>query len=1001
MNALFQAVLDAEGSSSFEEALRQESPSSSVTPDVVDVGDADPPAPSTPPSTPVYGASREPNDDTQAFLSPRAPGNDGTVGPCVPNWYQMFNQVKDFSTLRWPKNKPPPQRLREWMDEQRRRYAQYGTGSKEPVGIIKGRVASLRSIHFDWSPQVYESVPPPIPPIEDLLIAHQDPLAEDPFGVGSSTHLPAHSSRNMIDMPSDGLRLSLDSSVTGRKPGRHRNRTKHGIRPEWTTLKNDRGRDAVDAEALHTSRSGRTRKPSRKTQESYDPTGLGMVARSAEGPKSQLALAEIPPSQPEEREVIQGVFPGLLHKMITETTKEDPMILAWSDDGLSFELKDEFLLTSVLPRHFEGAILSKFMEMLDIYGFARDHANYNMWHHPHFFRDSCDLGFVKRIGSLGDGIDDLIAPIGLPSNSSRRLSSSRGSRSLPSSRAPSSSPEKERRKKKRPPSRKDPPAPNVEGPRFFDLEPDDVCFSLKDDKYKNLMYEVFNWLGKKEGKDDKKLVHQKALEVLHRLKTPNGRLFKAVKGGGAIWYEECDDDYAISKICQDSRRRMDSFQFWWNGSNPQAKNRGPRTAPPVKVQESRSQDTSENENEQMISGSSQYDVVVSMKDERYRNAMFRLFANLGSRGYKEDNTHGPASEQLTDFKKHMGPNGNFLRRRHGGRGGFHFTLLTEEQALELMMTDIRKRMATADSWLDEGDSSPSSRKKRKSSKNIESTAAPDPTPSKRSRANPINPADLLIDGPTSLPGMWSLGTISFQGSNIPVRFSAIDDPFASIKYYKSSFRDGWIDQVIPRRKKSHTGPAHDKYYLSPDGERFRSLVQARTYTEQAASVGAIPTEAGGKHSESDRPPRKRSGDADKVKDESLSKRSKISDPSPVGFFCPYCQQDFYYETAQTAKASFSRHAKACAADHGEVFQDTPAPVKATKKPAKRDPSKRSPSGKLQCSWESCTNIAVIRGMCHRHDQETSGEKKNRSSSGLMADENDKILVQSTPSDVVG
>lgn len=61
-----------------------------------------------------------------------------------------------------------------------------------------------------------------------------------------------------------------------------------------------------------------------------------------------------------------------------------------------------------------------------------------------------------------------------------------------------------------------------------------------------------------------------------------------------------------------------------------------------------------------------------------------------------------------------------------------------------------------------------------------------------------------------------------------------------------------------------------------------------------------------------------------------------------------------------AKASFSRHAKACAADHGEVFQDTPAPVKATKKPAKRDPSKRSPSGKLQCSWESCTNIAVIR-----------------------------------------
>ena len=731
MNALFRAVLDAEGSTSFEEALRHQ-PSSSVA-DVGDADDGPPPAPTTPPSTPEpYEATRESSDDSQTFYSPRAPGNGGTVGP---NWYQvgrrreisnslarrslssrlarlqMFNQVKDFSTLRWPKNKPPPQRLREWMDEQRRRYAQYGTGSKEPVGIIKGRVASLRSIGFDWSPQVYESVPAPLPPIEDLLIAHQDPFAEDPFGVESSVHLPAHSSRNM---PSDGLRLSLDSSVTGRKPGpgRHRDSTKHGTRPEWATLRNDRGRDAVDAEALQTSRSGRTRKPSRKTQESYDPTGTGVVARPAEGPKPQLA----PPSPPEEREDIQGVFPGLLHKMITETTKQNPMILAWSDDGLSFELKDEFLLTSVLPHHFEGAILSKFMEMLDIYGFRRDHANYNMWHHPHFYRDSCDLGLVKRIGSLGDGIDDLIAPIGLPSNSSRRLSSSRGSRSLPSSRAPSSSPEKreKKKKKKRPPSRKNPPAPYVEGPRFFDLEPDDVCFSLKDEKYKVVMYELFNWLGKKEGKDDKKQVYRKALEVLRRLKSPNGRLFKAVKGGGAIWYEECDDDYAISskttnirslsrrlyisnmarpstEICQDSRRRMDSIQFWWSGSNAQAKNRGPRTAPPVKIQERRSQLTNDHSmtyphaenDEQMISGGpSQYDVVVSMKDERYRNAMFRLFANLGSRGYKEGNTHGPASEQLHDFKKHMGPNGNFLRRRHGGRGGFHFTLLTEERALD-------------------------------------------------------------------------------------------------------------------------------------------------------------------------------------------------------------------------------------------------------------------------------------------------------------------------------
>ena len=208
-------------------------------------------------------------------------------------------------------------------------------------------------------------------------------------------------------------------------------------------------------------------------------------------------------------------------------------------------------------------------------------------------------------------------------------------------------------------------------------------------------------------------------------------------------------------------------------------------------------------------------------------------------------------------------------------------------------------MTTSNSWLDEGHSSPSSKKKRKSSKPISSKAAPGPTPSKKSRANPINPADLLSGGPASLPGIWTLGTISFQGSNIPVRFSATEEPFADIKYYKSSFHDGWIDQVIPRRKKSQTGPAHDKYYLAPNGERFRSLVQARTYMEQR--MGAIPTEAGGKLSESDRPPRKRSRDADEAEDDSLSKRSKNSDSSPVSFLCPYCQQDFYYETAQTGE----------------------------------------------------------------------------------------------------
>ena len=79
------------------------------------------------------------------------------------------------------------------------------------------------------------------------------------------------------------------------------------------------------------------------------------------------------------------------------------------------------------------------------------------------------------------------------------------------------------------------------------------------------------------------------------------------------------------------------------------------------------------------------------------------------------------------------------------------------------------------------------------------------------------------------------------------------------------------------------------------------------------------------------------------------------------------------------------------------------------------------SGKARLCSIDCTFPSIepfdpklalsARGMCHRHDQETSGEKKNRSLSESTADEkdksarsnpslHDKALVRSTPSDVV-
>ena len=77
---------------------------------------------------------------------------------------------------------------------------------------------------------------------------------------------------------------------------------------------------------------------------------------------------------------------------------------------------------------------------------------------------------------------------------------------------------------------------------------------------------------------------------------------------------------------------------------------------------------------------------------------------------------------------------------------------------------------------------------------------------------------LLPDGPSSLPGTWTLGT----SKKVP-------------QYYTSSVLAGWVEQLIPRKDSKSRHARHEKFYLCPDGGRFRSLVQARSYAERLAN----------------------------------------------------------------------------------------------------------------------------------------------------------------------
>ena len=94
-------------------------------------------------------------------------------------------------------------------------------------------------------------------------------------------------------------------------------------------------------------------------------------------------------------------------------------------------------------------------------------------------------------------------------------------------------------------------------------------------------------------------------------------------------------------------------------------------------------------------------------------------------------------------------------------------------------------------------------------------------------AEPVDPpadeaddGSALMDFPACLPGNWNVG----KSKRVPT-------------YRKCSELSGWVEQLVPRKATTKGGKKFDKYYLSSDGERFRSIEKARSH---AAGVGDEP-----------------------------------------------------------------------------------------------------------------------------------------------------------------
>ncbi|KAL7527814.1 hypothetical protein ACHAXR_002145, partial [Thalassiosira sp. AJA248-18] len=256
--------------------------------------------------------------------------------------------------------------------------------------------------------------------------------------------------------------------------------------------------------------------------------------------------------------------------------------------------------------------------------------------------------------------------------------------------------------------------------------PNDIILSLKNPDYQRTLFVQFKSLGRKNnnGKaDDSDLIRNAAASVLstfHQCKSSGttmenggdgsggggGRFLKKVKGdiSGNVWYEAVDDSWAVQKIHNDLRRRMEYAKYWLNeNESPSGDDGTSQQPPPVHDDQNKSQNeasiaaatvpnTVDQNNTDAVACDLQEDfyeyedpmptasdLTISLKACKYRKIMFALFKKLGEKksGQIEDNEMlKMVGRQTIDvLKKEMnvgdnsGSKGRFFRQTRGWSRG--------------------------------------------------------------------------------------------------------------------------------------------------------------------------------------------------------------------------------------------------------------------------------------------------------------------------------------------
>ena len=233
------------------------------------------------------------------------------------------------------------------------------------------------------------------------------------------------------------------------------------------------------------------------------------------------------------------------------------------------------------------------------------------------------------------------------------------------------------------------------------------------------------------------------------------------------------------------------------------------------------------------------DVVVSLRNPKYKRVMFAQYKKLGKKPHGEGTKElaGTGEEIFNMFKKGMGKNGHFWRQmRYQNKSGEDlYELLDEEEALERITGDLRRRMESASHWLNVPmEEIEKSINEEIKAKMIPTTATIKSKPPKSSKSSaPKNPTR------SKNPPVWRLQ--GFQGNDLALtaeQIAAIPGTnynlgkikdFTNVQYFKSDIAKDWIEQKVPRFTIHEGKKDADIYFLSPEGLRFRSMLQAERH----------------------------------------------------------------------------------------------------------------------------------------------------------------------------